>query len=581
MTDSNKKGLQNPWIQWLLLFVILVACNVLFNSNLGSIPLYGRLDLTEEKRFTLTKGTRDLLEDLDEVVYVQVLLEGRLPASFKRLRNATKEMLEDFRARSPRIEFSFEDITEGDPEVVNERTQELAKVGIVPRQINVREGTETRQQLIYPVAVINYKGRSLPVNLLENDNPTLDNEIDLNNSVALLEYKLANGIDKLRKPIKKNILFTDGHGELSQLETADWEQSLRTYYNTGRIVLDSIVVINQDVNALVICKPTQAFSEKDKFKIDQYVMHGGKVVWLLDALRVDLDSLSGRKEYVPLPYELNLDDLLFRYGIRLDPNLVLDLQNTRIPLATGMTGEGPQLELFPYPYHLVATFNGKHPVVKGLGPVNLYYPSTLDTTIRTKYPLEKQVIVESTENSRLQYAPIRMNFDFLRYGLQPEKYQSGKQAMGLILEGEFSSLYENRVNSTMLEGLEALGQSFEPKSPANAMIVVADGDIARNPVTRQSQEVRPLGYNPFEQYTFANKDFLMNALEYLLDEGGIIEARGKEVQLRLLNTAKAKQEKMTWQLVNIALPLLFLATFGLGYSFWRKRRFGQIKDAVV
>lgn len=560
-------------IQVFIFLGILIALNILAHARLGDIPLYQRIDLTEEKRFTLTDGTRALLRNLDEVVYVQVLLKGKMPASFQRLQNGTREILEDFRAQSAYVEFSFEDVTDGDPEEVNQRTQELAEVGVVPRQINTRESTEARQQLLYPFALVNYKGRSLAVNLLENDNPTLDDEIDLNNSVALLEYKLVNAIDKLQQSFKDNIVFTTGHGELEPIETADLEQSLRQYYNTGRINLDSVVYLRQDIDALIVAKPRQPFSEKDKFKIDQYVMNGGKVIWLIDPLRVDLDSLSGRKDYVPLPYELELDDLLFRYGIRLEPNLVLDLQNTRIPLATGMTGQGPQLELFPYPYHVVATSNSNHPVIKGLGPVNLLYPSTVDTAVRTKLPLDRTVLLRSTENTRLQYAPVRMNFEFLRYGLQPDKFTAGEQPLALLLEGSFASLYENRLTEQMRAGLSELGQEYKSQSPTSAMMVVADGDIARNEINRQDQRVRPLGYNPFEKYVFANKDFLLNAIEYMLDDIGIIEARGKEVKLRLLNKTKAQQEKTRWQLINIAIPLLFLGVFGGIYTWWRRRTY--------
>lgn len=562
-------------VQILLFLGILVALNVLANARFGDFSLYGRIDLTEEKRFSLTPATRTLLRDLDDVVYVQVLLAGNLPASFKRLQKGTREILEDFRSQSGLVEFSFEDITLGNAEEVNQRTQELAEVGIIPRQINVRESTEARQQLIYPFAIVNYKGRSLSVNLLENDNPTLDDEIDLNNSVALLEYKFVQAMDKLQESVKKNIVFTTGHGELQPIETADLEQSLRTYYNTGRLHLDSVVHIRPEIDLVIVAKPRKPFSEKDKFKLDQYVMNGGKLMWLIDPLRIDLDSLSGRKDYVPIPYELALDDLLFRYGIRIDPNLVLDLQNTRIPLRTGMTGQGPQLELFPYPYHVVATSEGQHPIIKGLGPVNLYYPATLDTAVRTKYPLQRTVLLESSANSRLQYAPVRMNFEFLRYGLQPEKFNEGRKPMALALEGTFGSLYENRVTDQMLAGLQELNLSFRSQSPPNTrMIVVADGDVARNEISRENQQVRPLGYNPFERYVFANKDLLTNAIEYLLDDSGIIEARGKEVRLRLLNKAKAQQEKTFWQLLNLLVPLVFLALFGLAYHTWRRRTYG-------
>jgi ABC-2 type transport system permease protein len=314
--------------------------------------------------------------------------------------------------------------------------------------------------------------------------------------------------------------------------------------------------------------------DKDKFKIDQYVMNGGKVLWLLDKVAVNLDSLRGRSAYYPNEYDLNLDDLLFRYGIRIQPNLVLDMQCSRIPLATGMVGNAPQFDYFPYPYHLIVAPRANHPVAKSLGVVNLLYASTIDTDVEVRTALEKTVLLESSPNSRLQYLPVKMDFEFLRYDMDPSKFNKPPQPLAMLLEGVFPSPYENRVTEGMLAGLRELGMEYKAVSEPTRMIVVSDGDIAKNRVNLAQQSFSPLGYNEFERYLFANKDFLLNAIEYLIDDAGVIEARGKEVRLRLLDTTRASQEKSFWQMLNIGLPLVFLGIFGLAYNGLRRRRFG-------
>lgn len=562
-------------VQFFLGLGVLLLLNIVANSRMGGRPLYGAWDLTEEKRYTLTEGSEALLEAQEDIIFVRVLLEGDFPAGFKRLQSATREMLEDFHAVSPYVEYEFYNPNEGSVDEINARREKYKEAGIVPVNLRVKGVEGTSNKSIFPYAIF-YKGeRSVVVNILENEIPGVPSDVILNNAVALLEYKFANAIQKLNRSYREIIAFTTGQGELPPLKTADLEKELRTYYDVGRLSMDSVAVIPQEISALIIAKPTRPFSDNNKFKIDQYVMNGGKVMWLLDRIAVDLDSLQGRPEYYPKPYELNVDDLLFRYGIRFNDDLVQDLRSTRIPLATGVLGNAPQFDLFRYPYHVLALPQSNHPIVRSLEAVNLFYPSSIDLSPRTKTPLEKTILLMSSDAARYQKLPVGLDFDFLRYDLDPTKFKQDSLVMGVLLEGTFSSMYENRLTPENLAVLEDIGVAYKSESVPNAMIVVADGDVVANPV-RPDGSVMPLGYNVYEKYQFSNKDFLFNALEYLLDEGGIIQARGKEVRLRMLNNERAEAEATFWRIINIAIPVVLLLLFGLVYFLLRKRRYGAV-----
>lgn len=573
MAKKNNRRAQSL-INLVLLVGIVLFINILANARIGGRSFSAYLDLTEDKRFTLTNATRQLLHNLDDVVYVKVLLEGEFPAGFKRLQSSTRELLDDFRSQSGYLEYDFEDPSTGSVKDINARREQLAKEGVRPVSLRVKENDETSTKVIYPYAQIFYKGRTNNVNLLENQVPGMPQEVALNNSVSLLEYKLANAIQKLQSPVRPVIAFTAGHGELLPIETADLEKTLRQFYETGRLRLDSLVNIPpNELSALIIAKPRGAFSEQDKFKIDQYIMNGGKVLWLIDKLNVDLDSLRTRPKFLPQEYDLKLDDILFKYGIRIQPNLVLDIQSSRIPMATGMLGNAPQFDYLPYPYHLVIAPRSKQAIVKGLGVTNFLYANTIDTTIRTKTDVKKIVLLTSSSNSRLQYIPLEMDFEFMRYDIDPTKFNKPPQPLAMLLEGKFPSAFENRVSEEMLANLRQIKLDFKSQSVDNRMIVVSDGDIAKNGVNVEKQSYMPLGYNEFEKYQFANKDFIVNALEYLLDANGVIEARGKEVKLRMLDVARVRTEKTKWQIINLGIPLAFLAVFGLIFNWIRRRKF--------
>ena len=566
-------------LQILLMVVVVVLINILANMRVGGLSLYKKWDLTEEKRFTLSDGTKQTLRSIDDVIDVKLLLAGTFPAGFKRLQKATAEILDDFKSETGYLEYYFENPTPDgiSVEEINNRREQLRKDNMLPIRLNVEDTDGRSEQYIYPYAIVSYKGRSLPVNLLENQQIATPeaSEMALNNSVALLEYKLANAIQKLQTAKKPIVVFTTGHGELQPIETASLEYQLRKYYDTGRVNLDSMIVVSDDASVLVIAKPTQPFSDRDKFKIDQYVMNGGKVLFLLDNLNVSMDSLRKRQTYLAMPHDTQLDDLLFKYGVRLGSNLVMDMQHSPIPLQTGIQGGKPQMERFGYPYHLVVTNGTNHPIVQRLGPINLQFANTIDTTVKVKTPLKKTVLLASTPNTRLQFAPITMDFEFLRYDLEVDKFNAGAQPLAVLLEGVFPSLFTNRIAQSMKAGLQEMDLSFQETSKPTKIVVIADGDVARNPVNPVKKMPEPLGLNPYDKFMYSNADLLLNTIEYLLDQNGTIEARGKDVKLRLLNESKANTERTKWQLINIGIPLLLLALFGWLFNRWRYNQYAK------
>ena len=554
-----------------LVIGIAIGLNVIGNH------FYGYLDLTEEKRYTLTQPTQNLLQNLDDVVYVNVLLEGEFPAGFKRLQKATREILDDFRSISGYVEYEFEDpIPNSLPvEEKNNRIKQLQNDGLRAKNLRIRDGKEQKTIRCYPYAVLTYKGRSIPVDLVGEDIPGMSSHEALNNSVGLLEYKLSNAIQKLQTSRKPVIAFTSSHGELPVANTQDIRNELRAFYDVGDVILDSLIQINPGISVLIVAKPRAPFSEKDKFKIDQYVMNGGKVIWLMDALNVTLDSIGVRGTYAPYPYvdnTFNLEDLLFKYGARLNNSLAMDLQSTSIPQIIDERGTQ---QLFPWPYHLVSIPNQDHPITKSLGPVNLLFANTVDS-IRTKTPVKKTFVLTTSERSKAQYFPMRLSFEVLKAKPDLATYNKSFLPLGLLLEGQFPSLYENRPKGDFLEVYQQLGLEFKSSSVSTKMLVVADGDIISNYADASQGRYLPLGVNRYQpKINFSNKDFLINAIEYMIDDNGVIAARSKEVKLRLLNETKAEEEETKWQIINIVVPLLLLLLFGLGYNYWRRWKYAR------
>lgn len=562
----NKKTI---WTRVLLFLAILIGLNII------SSFINGYLDLTEDKRFSLTQPSINVVENIEEYVYVKVLLDGEFPSGFKRLQTATKDLLDEFRSLNPKIQYIIEDPSAGDKQQIQNRRKELADLGLVPTSLQYYDGTQTVTKAIYPYAILNLATRQVAVPLLEEQQPGVDENIILNNSVSLLEYKFADALQKLQNVEPKNIVFTDGHGELQVKNTYALETQLRTYHNTGRIKLDSVTSLSQDIDLLIVAGPTKAMSTKNQFKIDQYVMNGGKIIWLIEKLDADLDSIAKYKFYVPRNIESNLDDLLFKYGVRVQPNLIMDLECTRIPQIVGMQGDKPQTQLFNWPYHPALAPDSKHPIVKNLDRINMFFPSSIDT-LKTAGRVKKTVLLKSSPYSRLQFNPVRLNFEILRAPFEPSKFNDGNQSVAVLLEGEFESAFKNRVSKESKDVLNSINQQFKEMSLPTKQIVISDVDFAKSLVNNRTQKSEEIGFNKWEvRYFKGNKDFINNAIEYMLDDEGVLQARSKEVKLRLLDKVRTSKEKSKWQAINIGIPLLFLFAFGLIFNWLRRRKYAS------
>ncbi len=558
-------------IQYLIGIGILLAVSVMGRYA------FIQWDLTEENRYTLTKPTRELLSDLDKPVYVSVLLDGEFPAGFKRLQRATQEMLDEFERKNPLIAYSFDDPRAGDIETQNARAKELAKDGIIPTRLRIRESGEATDKLIYPYAIFRFGVKSFVVNLLENERPGVDNEWILNNSITLLEYKFANAIQKLMKSRRSNIVFTAGHDELTSQQMEWLENELRHTYNTAHVDLDTAIRIPEEIDLLIIARPHTEFSTHEQFLIDQYLVNGGNAIFLIDALNVSLDSINQVEEFIPSAYQLGLDPLFFRLGLRVEPDLILDLECTRIPLVVGNLGGRPQTELFPWYYHPLISSRSEHPIVKDMDRVNLMFPSTIDT-VQSRPGLHRTVLLASSEHSRIQRIPVRLNFEILRYKPDLAQFDHGNQPVAVLVEGQYASMFENRITEELLAITRQVGVEFRITNKDCKVLVVSDGDLAKNLYNGETGEIREMGYNKFENFVFqGNQTFLINAIEYMLDDSGILAARSKEIKLRMLDTVRATEHATYWRLINIGLPVFLVILGSLVFQMLRKRKFGVQK----
>lgn len=549
----------------------LLAVGSIILLNVLSQQFFFRIDLTKEKRYTLSASSKKLAAKLDDVLYVKVYLEGEFPAGFKRLRNATREMLDEYRiAAGGSIEYEFIDPFEGKTtEQINEIVQQLGTKGLFPTNVQVKQDDEMSQKLIVPGAVFAYKGKEYPLNLLKNQFGT-GAEQTINQSLELLEYQISNVLRRCTIKEKKKIAFLTGNGELSGNQVADFARELADYYELGRINLHDYPLEKlNEFHGMIIAKPDSFFTEYDKFKIDQYIMHGGKVIWLVDALFADMDSTrNAAGEFMTYNYDLNLDDILFRYGVRINPVLVQDLQSNYIPILTNFPGAPAQTKMLPWLFHPVMGSGSNHPIVKNLDYVWGQFVNTLDT-VGTRN-LKKTVLLHTSLYSRTVSNPARVNINMARLNPNPQLFNRANMPVAILLEGTFESVFKYRYKGKNDSTLQQL--QYKERNDSNSMIVIADGDIIRNQVSKEGQ-IYPLGYDKYSKQTFGNKNFLVNCVDYLCDESGLIEVRMKEIKLRLLDRAKLKKDKLRWQLINMLVPVALLALFGVIHAWLRKRKY--------
>ena len=555
---------------WIPLIVLLVLINAI--ASYFSL----RADLTAEKRFTLSQPTRRMLKNIDGQVNIKVFLEGDLPKDFKKLKNSTSELLQEFKeAGRTNLKYSFEKAGAG----LNDSAKtyfldSIARLGIKPYTIDaqVKEGEGAEQRQVVPGALVSYKDRVIAVDLLAGQNSELD-ESSINRVEATLEYKFANAINRITKDTVPLIGYLTGNGEPLSYNVYDLiGNNLKKNYAFNILNIDSVASIPAVFSTMIITKPTQKFTDEQKLKIDQYVMHGGKLLWMIDNLYAEMDSLErSQNDFIAFDRGLNLEDQLFKYGVRINLDLLEDINCDGYPSVIGSTGGKPQIKVLPFNYFpLLANYNN-HPVAKNLDYVVSQFPNSIDTVKADG--IRKTILLATSDATKILSTPAKVSFTELATAANIAGFNQKNVPVAVLLEGKFNSLYTNRLTNALRDSLRAAGNEFIAQdNTANKMIVIADGDIALNAVTKNDGPLQ-MGVNPYTKYKYANSEFVMNCIEYLSDNSGILETRSKDLTLRLLDKKKLETDKTTWQFVNIAGPLFLVVLFGGLYQFVRKRKY--------
>lgn len=546
-----------------------LVLGLLILLNLILTNYFFRIDLTSEKRYSLSESSKKLAGKVDDVLFIKVYLEGEFPAGFKRLRQSTKEMLDEFSAyTNGKMQYEFIDPFENaDAKKANDILQELGEKGLQPTNVQIKKDDESTQKLIVPGAVFYYKGKEYPVNLLKAQFGQGPEEV-INESIELMEYEIANVLRKCVETKAKQVAFIDDHGELERWDVADASQELKEFYAVTRIPL--AVQTPQSLmknDALIIAKPSKPFSEYEKFLLDQFVMHGGKILWLLESQIADMDSMGRNAMFMTGSYDLNLDDMLFKWGVRVNPNMVQDLQCNAIPILSTLRNGTPQQKLLPWMFFPVTAPPQQNPhiIVKGIDPVFFQFASGIDTTSNKE--VKKTILLTSSPYSRSVGAPVKVDLNMARSQPDPSLFTAGNIPMAVLLEGKFNSLFQFR------PGAKTDALPYKPSIDHGKMIVVSDGDVIRNQRKQSTGEIFPLGYDRYTNQQFGNKRFVLNCIDYLCDDSGIIEVRAKEIKLRLLDKGKLKTERLKWQMVNMIIPIAIMMIFGLVNKMIRKRKY--------
>ena len=560
-------------------FNLLVLLLVLFGINLLASVFHSRVDLTKEKRYTLSKATKDLLGNLDEQVRIDVFFKGNYPAGFKKIVNSVQEFLRETREYSHgniivRYTDPLKDLVSDS--LAGRFTDSMDYFyGLRPYTIQApsKVGDEINVKQVLPGAVIHYKDTAIGVNLfqgIKNYGTEQEQLAALYNDVeATLEYKFASAIQKITSTSKPLIGYTLGNGEIWGPTVDDAVRTLIHDYRFDTVNLKQIPYLPSAFNALVILKPTETFSDEDKLKIDQYVMRGGKIFWMIDNMYAEFDSLYKSHGFIAFDRGLNLEDILFRYGVRLNENLLQDMQCDKLGQ---IDPNSQQTRLVDWPFFPI--LNGtNNPISKNLDGVRAMFPNTLDTVKADG--IGKTFLLRSSANARVLTAPARIDFEFLQIAPDIKEFTVHDTAVAALLEGKFRSAYSGRIPKSFVDSMNTYHVPVKNIcDSATKMIVVADGDIAINQVSQQYGPM-PMGHNFYTNYTFSNKEFFTNCLEYLVNPSGILETRAKDFTLRLLDLKRVKEQKTTWQFINIALPVLIIILFGFIYQQLRRKKYAS------
>lgn len=545
--------MKNKYSKITVLLIGLILLNFI-----GS-KIYKRFDLTEDKRYTLSKATEKIVENVKDLIVVTVYLKGDFPAEFKRLQTETKLHLEELKALNKNIQFRFVDPAE--------IAQNLIDSGLEPSRLQIQENGKLSEIIMFPWAVVSYKNKTENVSLLK-DIFSNSQDQQLESSIQNLEFAFANAIHKVTSEKSKKIAVLRGNGELNDIYIADFLRKLGEYYFLAPFTLDSVAVQPQKTfeqisafDLTIIAKPTEKFTDAEKFTLDQFVMNGGKTLWLIDNVQAELDSLMLTGETLAYPRDLGLTDLFFNYGIRINPDLVADLYSSEIPLATGNIGNQTQFNQFLWEYYPLVNSQNNHPINNNIEAVNLKFANSIDLL---KNDIQKTVLLQSSPLSKSVGTPAIISLRTITQKPNQADYNKGNKPISVLLEGKFKSAYFERIKPFKIANPKESGIE-------NKMVVIADGDIIANELSKGKP--LELGLNKWTNQRYGNKEFLLNTVNYLLDDTGLINIRSKTVKIDFLNKEKAFEESGKWQLVNLLFPLIILTLFGFIFNYLKKKKY--------
>lgn len=552
--------------------LLIAITSIIVVSYISSI-VYWRVDLTSEKKYTLSSVTKSTLKGLNDAVYFKVYLDGDMPIGFKRMQKSLKESLDEFRVYAgENVQYEFVNPSEStDPKVRETILKDLIAKGLEPTNIQVREKDGGKaQKLLYPGILISYKGREIAVNLLHN-NPALSGDENINLSIQNFEFYLIDAIIKLSTEKLPKLAFILGHGELDQYESGDIDKSLSEYYETFRVEINGDISALDPYKVVIIAGPTTPIPEADKLVIDQFIMKGGKVLWFVDPVLVNVDSLSTGATTLANFNQHNLDDQLFRYGVRLNPSLIQDLQCAVIPVNASLPGQDSKFVPSPWVYYPLISSSPKSPITRNLNMVKTQFISPIDT-VGGNPNIKKTILLTTSPSSRILNIPMFVSLEEINRSPLQRDFRHANIPVAVLLEGRFESVFQNRPLSKLNHG-----HSFElkPNSELTNMIVVSDADMIRNDVRRRADGayISPLGFDRFTKQTYGNKELVMNMVKYLDDDSGLMNLRVRDFKLRMLDKKKIAESSLKWQLINLITPSAILILGGLIWLYIRKRKY--------
>ncbi len=539
-----------------------------------------RADLTNEKRFTLTPATHTMLEELPDVVYVKVYLSGALPADLQRLSQSTKDLLDEMRITQPeKLQYTFIDPSESPDEQTRKETyDQLQKDGLQYSSIRMRDKGAFSERIVFPGALVTYRGKTVPVQLLKTQLRTPDADI-VNRSINNLEYEFASSFRQVTSMNKAKIAFLEGHGELGELEVMDVTNALSELYDVTRVRIDEridalshkvegVAYRVNDFDALIIAKPDSAFPDRDRYVIDQFIMNGGKVMWLVDAMNANLDSLRKNQFSIAVPNNTGLDDVLFAYGVRINKDLVLDRSCAPIELYTQPYGNQRKLERFPWYWEPVLIPESTHPIVSNIDPVHLRFASNLDTV--GAEGITKTILLTSSPASLAQRSPVRISLNVVEMAPPFDRQSTPYMPMAVLLEGSFTSAFIDLLPPNFTKDPTV---AYREHGKRTSQIVVGDGDVIGNRIDASKGMYYTLGFDRYANAKiYGNREFLINAMNYLLDDQSLISIRSRAITLRQLDPERIVDDRAWWQVMNTALPVLFAVLLGMLYQYFRRRK---------